>query len=296
MNHILEKLKHITSEENILCNEPMKNHTTFKTGGPAEFLVTPASKEEFMELLKIDFPKMIIGNGSNLIVKDGGIKGLVIKTTKLNHLKVEGNIIEAESGVFISKIANTAKDYSLTGFEFACGIPGTLGGAVSMNAGAYGGEMKNVIVESEYADESGNTYTVGNEGHEFAYRRSFFTDTHYIILSSKIELEPGNQEEIVARMNELRNQRNSKQPVTLPSAGSIFKRPEGFFAGKLIEDSGLKGYAIGGAQISTLHAGFIVNTGDATSKDILDLIEHIQKTVNKNFGVQLETEVKIIGE
>ena len=294
MESIFEKLKSITNEENIFCNEPMKKHTTFRVGGPAEFLVTPTSKEELMEILKLDIPKTIIGNGSNLIVKDGGIKGLVIKTTKLNNIKVEGEIIEAESGCFLSKIANVAKDNSLAGFEFASGIPGTLGGAVAMNAGAYGGEMKDVVIETEYVDLTGNIYTITE--HEFGKRKSFFTNKEFVIVSSKIKLSIGDKEEIAAKIKELRDARNSKQPVTMPSAGSVFKRPEGFFAGKLIEDSGLKGCTVGGAQVSTLHAGFIVNIGDATAKNILDLISHIQNTVRQNYGVELETEVKVIGE
>ena len=296
MNEILNILKGITNENNIFCNEPMKNHTTFKTGGPAEYLVTPESKEELIELLKVDIPKTIIGNGSNLIVTDNGIKGLVIQTTKLNNYKVDNNIIEVESGVFLSRIANIAKDNSLTGFEFACGIPGTIGGAVSMNAGAYGGEMKDVVAETEYVDDEYVVHIIDNEEHNFSYRKSFFTGKDYTILSSKIKLNNGNKDEIEVRMNELREQRNSKQPVTYPNAGSVFKRPEGYFAAKLIDDCGLKGYTIGGAQVSPLHAGFIVNIGGATSKDILNLIKHIQDTVKNNFGVELETEVKIIGE
>lgn len=296
MNEILNILRGVTNENNIFCNELMKNHTTLKTGGPAEYLVTPESKEELVELLKIDIPKTIIGNGSNLIVTDNGIKGLVIQTTKLNNYKVNNNIIEVESGVFLSRIANIAKDNSLTGFEFACGIPGTIGGAVSMNAGAYGGEMKDVVIETEYVDDKYVIHKINNDEHDFSYRRSFFTGKDYTILSSKIKLDNGNKNEIEARMNELREQRNSKQPVTYPSAGSVFKRPEGYIAAKLIDDCGLKGYTIGGAQVSTLHAGFIVNIGGATSKDILDLIKHIQDIVKNNFGVELETEVKIIGE
>lgn len=297
MEDILSILKTITNEENIFCNEPMKKHTTFKTGGNADILVTPTSKEELIECLKLNVPKLIIGNGSNLVVKDGGIRGLVIKTTKVNGIKLENDdILEAETGCFLGKIAMFARDNSLTGFEFASGIPGTLGGAVSMNAGAYGGEIKDVVIESTYADTSGNVYTISNEEHEFGKRKSFFTGKEYIVLSSKIKLARGEYEEIKNKMDELRVARNTKQPITMPSAGSVFKRPEGYFAGKLIEDSGLKGYRIGGAEVSTLHAGFIVNVDNATSKDILDLIKHIQETVKKNYGVLLETEVKIIGE
>lgn len=294
MDFNLQDLKKITSAENIFINEPMKKHTTFKTGGIADVLVIPQTKEELVECLKLDMPKTIIGNGSNLIVKDGGIRGLVIKTTNINNVTVKENIIEAEAGAYLSKISNIAKDNSLTGFEFASGIPGTLGGAVLMNAGAYGGEMKDVIEETTYTDYKGNVFNISD--HEFSYRKSFFTGKDYVILSSKIRLSKGNKDDIINKINELRESRNSKQPVTLPSAGSVFKRPEGYFAGKLIEDAGLKGYTIGGAQVSTLHAGFIVNINDATSSDILNLIEHIKKTVNDKFNVMLETEIKVIGE
>lgn len=294
MEIIINALKNITNEENIFVNEPMKNHTTFKTGGIADVLVTPSTKEELIECLKLDCQKTIIGNGSNLIVKDGGIRGLVIKTTKLNNIKVEDEIVEAESGAYLSKIAHTAKENSLAGFEFASGIPGTLGGAVSMNAGAYGGEMKDVIVETEYVDDNCQIHKLTE--HEFGKRKSFFTGKDCVILSSKIKLTKGDKSEIEEKIKELREARNSKQPLTMPSAGSIFKRPEGYFAGKLIEDSDLKGCTIGGAQVSMKHAGFIVNIGDATSKNILDLIKHIQETVYKNYGVNLETEVKVIGE
>ncbi len=295
MNNVLESLKKITDEKNIFVNEPMKNHTTFRTGGLADILVIPETKEELVECLKLDTNKLIIGNGSNILVRDGGIRGLVIKTTKLNNIKVlEDNILEAEAGAYLSRIANIAKDNELTGFEFASGIPGTLGGAVSMNAGAYGGEMKDVIIETEYADYHGKLSKVTE--HEFSYRKSFFSNKEYVILSSKIKLQKGNKEEIINVMKDLAKRRNGKQPISMASAGSTFKRPEGFFAGKLIEDSGLKGYTIGGAQVSTLHAGFIVNTGDATSADILNLISFVQSRVKEKFKVDLETEVKIIGE
>lgn len=296
MDTILQSLKNITKEENIFLNEPLKNHTTFKVGGPADILVTPTSKEELISCLKLDTPKFVMGNGSNLIVKDGGIRGLVIKTTKVDNIFVDGEIIEAELGAKLGKIAMIARDNSLAGFEFASGIPGTIGGGVSMNAGAYGGEMKDVVIDSIYCDFEGNAYTISNEEHQFGKRKSFFTGKEYIVLSTRIKLNKGNKDEIITKMEELKIARTTKQPITLPSAGSIFKRPEGYFAGKLIEDSGLKGYTVGGAQVSTLHAGFIVNIGEATAKDIILLIEHIKDTVMKNYGVELETEVKIVGE
>ena len=272
----------------------MSKHTTFKTGGIADFLVIPQNKNEMINLLKLNVSKTIIGNGSNLLVKDGGIRGLVIKTTGLKNYKVDGEYITSEAGMLLSKLSNIAKENSLTGLEFACGIPGTLGGAVMMNASAYGGETSNVVIETEYADINGNVYTTTN--HEFGYRKSIFMDKQYIILESKLKLSKGNREEIENKMKELMQSRNSKQPISKPSAGSTFKRPEGHFAGKLIEDAGLKGYKIGGAQVSDLHAGFIINDGNATSKDILELIKYIQDKVKNEFGVDLEPEVRIIGE
>ena len=292
--NLYESLTKITAKENIFVDELMSNHTTFKTGGKADFLVIPQNKFEMIEILKLDVPKTIIGNGSNLLVKDGGIRGLVIKTTALKNYRVEDECIIAESGILLSKLSNIAKENSLTGFEFACGIPGTLGGAVMMNASAYGGEIANVVIEVEYADINGNVYKTTDIG--FGYRKSMFTDSAFTVLESKLKLAKGNKEEIELTINELMKKRNEKQPVSMPSAGSTFKRPEGHFAGKLIEDAGLKGYKIGGAEVSTLHAGFIVNSGNATSKDILKLIKYIQDKVKNEFGVDLEPEVKIIGE
>lgn len=292
--NILEQLKSITNEENIFVNEPMKKHTTFRTGGNADYLVTPTSKEEIIELLKIDIPKTVIGNGSNLLVKDGGIRGLVIQLSKNDRYTINENVIEAGSGIFVAKLSQLALKEGLTGLEFACGIPGTLGGAIYMNASAYGGEMSNVVVETEFLKENGEIETITD--HQFAYRKSIFQNMNGIILSSRLKLEKGNVDEIKSKMDEYKTARNTKQPINFPSAGSTFKRPEGYFAGKLIEDAGLKGYRIGGAEVSTLHAGFVINADNATSKDILELISYIQKTVNEKFGVNLETEVKIIGE
>lgn len=292
--NILEQLKSITNEENIFVNEPMKKHTTFRTGGNADYLVTPTSKEEIIELLKIDISKTVIGNGSNLLVKDGGIRGLVIQLSKNDRYTINENVIEAGSGIFVAKLSQLALKEGLTGLEFACGIPGTLGGAIYMNAGAYGGEMSNVVVETEFLKENGEIETITD--HQFAYRKSIFQNMNGIILSSRLKLEKGNVDEIKSKMDEYKTVRNTKQPINFPSAGSTFKRPEGYFAGKLIEDAGLKGYRIGGAEVSTLHAGFVINADNATSKDILELISYIQKTVNEKFGVNLETEVKIIGE
>ena len=291
---ILEELNGILHNECIFVDEPMSRHTTFKTGGKADFLVIPQNKDEMLKVLKLKIPKTIIGNGSNLLVKDGGIRGLFIKTTGLNSYEVNDDVIISDSGVLLSKLSNVAKDNSLTGLEFACGIPGTLGGAVMMNASAYGGETANVVFETEYADRDGNLYVVND--HKFGYRKSMFTGTDYIILSSKLKLEKGNKEEIESKMQELMKSRNEKQPVDKPSAGSTFKRPEGHFAGKLIEDAGLKGFKIGGAMVSSKHAGFVINESDATSEDVLNLIKYIQDKVKNEFGVELDPEVRIIGE
>ncbi len=291
---VYDELVKIVSKDHIFIDEPMSRHTTFRTGGPADILVVPQSKAEMIEVLKIDAPKSVIGNGSNLLVKDKGIRGLVIKTTGLTNVSIHDCDILAESGVYLSRLSNLAKEHALSGLEFACGIPGTLGGAIMMNASAYGGETANVVVETEYADIAGNV-TKTTE-HHFGYRTSMFVGTSNVILESKLTLTKGDTTTIEAQMNEFMKSRNEKQPVDKPSAGSTFKRPEGYFAGKLIEDCGLKGYQIGGAQVSEKHAGFIINAGGATSSDILKLIEYVQDKVNQKFGVLLEPEIKIIGE
>lgn len=298
MKDIYEKLKSITDEKNILVNEPMAKHTTFRTGGNADFFVTPESIEEVEHILKIlkDENITVLGNGSNVLVTDKGIRGVVIALRKLNNYEIQDNIIVAECGLPIAKLAHIAADNSLSGLEFACGIPGTIGGAVFMNAGAYGGEIKDVVVSSTYIDK--NTLEIKTiEEHNFRYRGSIYSDcTDRIILSAKFKLNSGNNEEIKEKMNENMQSRNTKQPINKPSAGSTFKRKEGVIAAKLIDEAGLKGYKIGGAEVSTLHAGFVINNGNATSKDILDLIEYIKKKVNEEYGVELEPEVRIIGE
>lgn len=294
--NILEQLKQITREENILIDEPMSLHTSFKTGGKADFYVLPSSAEELEKILRLDVPITILGNGSNILVTDKGIRGIVINLKNLNNYKVEDNYITAESGVSVIKLASIAAQNSLSGLEFACGIPGTVGGAVYMNAGAYGGEMKDVVVSSSYIDKK--TLEIKTiEDHEFAYRESIYSKKiDGIILNVKVKLQKGNQDEIQAKMNENVNSRNEKQPVDKASAGSTFKRKTDAVPAKLIDEAGLKGYKIGGAEVSTKHAGFIINSGNATSKDILELIEYVKKVVKEKFDVDLETEVKIIGE
>ena len=288
-------LENILTPQQIFEDEPLCGHTSFKTGGNAAFLVMPETAEQIAELLRIlkDTKHIVIGNGSNLLFPDEGYDGVVIA---LGHnfakITVDGETITAESGALLSKIANVAAENGLGGFEFAAGIPGSLGGAVYMNAGAYGGEMKDVIISSLCVDKNGTLLTV--EDHKFGYRHSVFSETDLVVLSSTIKLYPRDVADIRAEMSELNKRRREKQPLEFPSAGSTFKRPEGHFAGKLIQDAGLMGYRIGGAMVSKKHAGFVINYDNATTSDIINLMEHIKKTVYEQFGVVLEPEVKII--
>jgi len=285
----------------VLFDEPMKNHTSFKIGGPADVMIIPSNEEELINAVKlcrdnnIDF--YIMGNGSNLLVKDGGMRGAVIKINEgVNNIKVLGNIISCEAGALLTGVSRVAMANTLTGMEFANGIPGTIGGAVTMNAGAYGGEMKDVITKVRALDINNNIVEYRNEEMNFRYRGSKVVDDNLIVLSIELELKPGNYDEIEATMKDLTFKRTSKQPLELPSAGSTFKRPEGHFAGKLIQDSGLQGLRLGGAQVSEKHCGFVVNRDNATCKDVLELISVVQKTVRDKFDVDLETEIKLIGE
>lgn len=296
--HIIKK---ISGQQNVMIDEPMKNHSSFKVGGPVDILVTPHSVFQLSEILKLckkeNVPIFIMGNGSNLIVSDKGIRGVVVKIfDNLSEYSVKDNTISVYSGMLLSKLSKIALKNELAGLEFAAGIPGTLGGAVAMNAGAYGGEMKDVVVETEYMDLDGEINTLRGDEHEFGYRTSYILKNSYIVLKSVLQLNRGKQQEIKALMDDLNKRRKEKQPLEMPSAGSVFKRPEGHFAGKLIEDCKLKGYRVGGAQVSEKHCGFIVNTGDATASDIQKLIKHIQNTVKSTYGVELQTEVRVIGE
>lgn len=287
-------------EDEIMINEDMKNHIYFKVGGPADIFLTPKSIEQLSETVKIckqnNIPYLIIGNGSNLLVKDGGIRGVVIALTKLDKLQSKGNFIKAEAGVLLKDVSDRAVENSLTGFEFASGIPGSVGGAVFMNAGAYDGEIKNVILEAEVLDEEGNVIVLNRDELELGYRTSRVMKDNLVVLSAIFQLELGEKEAIQSRVDELTAKREEKQPLEYPSAGSTFKRPEGYFAGKLIQDAGLKGYSVGGAAVSEKHSGFVINKGGATAKDILELIKYIQDEVYKQFGVELHTEVRILGE
>ena len=290
----------IYSENEMMIDENMSNHIYFKVGGPADILVSPSSIDQLLETLKIckenNIPYYIIGNGSNLLVKDGGIRGVVIKLVNLNKIQSRGNFIKAEAGVLLKDVSKRAVENSLTGFEFACGIPGSVGGAVFMNAGAYDGEIKNVIKEAEVIDQNGNLIFLDKEQLELGYRTSKVMKENYVVVSALFQLEEGNEEKIQGRVDELTAKREEKQPLEYPSAGSTFKRPEGYFAGKLIQDAGLKGYTVGGACVSEKHAGFVINKNNGTAKDVLGVIHHVQEEVKRQFGVELHPEVRILGE
>lgn len=300
----IEDISKYIDVSKVRINEPMSKHTTFKLGGVADVLVMPENIDELMACLKYakkeDMPVMVIGNGSKLLVLDGGIRGMVIKlASKFANVSIDGCNINALCGVTLPYLAGIAKKNSLSGLEFACGIPATLGGAIFQNAGAYDGDMSKVIEEVTYIDDEYNLKTLTKDELQFGYRNSFFKinrDKGYVIVSAKLRLAKGNLDQIEKLMNENTEKRNSKQPLEYPSAGSVFKRPEGYFVGKLIDDAGLKGKCIGGAQISTKHSGFIVNKGNATSKDVIDLINLIKKEIFEKFGVKLEEEVIVIGD
>lgn len=299
-DEIILQLKNITDEKNIKINVEMKNHTSFKVGGPVDVLVTPEKYDEIVDILKIckkiNIPYFIIGNGSNLLVKDGGIRGIAIKLSKLSKITTYGNKIKAQSGASITAVSIAAREATLSGLEFACGIPGSVGGSIAMNAGAYGGEIAHVLESAIVVDENGQIKTLNNKELELGYRASAVTKHNYVVLEGTFSLKNQKYENIKKRMDELMQARREKQPLEYPSAGSTFKRPEGFYAGKLIEDSGLKGTNVGDAEVSVKHSGFIINKGNATAKDILDLIEKVQNTVKKKYNVELCPEVRIIGE
>ena len=287
--------------ENCKTGELLKEHTTFKVGGECDYFLTPVTEEELSRCMDIikkgNLKYYIFGKGSNILADDKGYDGVIISTVCLNNsITHEGNIIEAGAGLGLDKISDYAMEQSLSGFEFACGIPGSLGGSIVMNAGAYGGEMKNIVKSVRLMNIEGQIVEFTNEEMNFGYRHSRLTDESWIAISALISLEKGDYAEIKARMEDLALQRRTKQPLEYPSAGSTFKRPTGYFAGKLIQDSNLKGVSIGGAQVSSKHSGFVINYNKASAKDIVDLIEHIKKTVFECQGVHLEEEVKILGE
>ena len=302
MNQYMEFYKLLSkfyNEEDIAVDSPMSEHIYFRVGGPADILVTPVNEEQVVNTLKLcreyNVPYFILGNGSNILVKDGGISGVVIKFNKLNKITTEGNCVTAQSGALLKDVSKAALENNLRGFEFACGIPGSIGGAVFMNAGAYDGEMAHVIKSARVIDENCNIKNLTKEELELGYRSSIVMKKGYVVIEATVELESGEYASIKDKIDDLTNRRESKQPLEYPSAGSTFKRPEGYFAGKLIQDSGLKGFSIGGAAVSEKHSGFVINKGGATAKDVLDVIAHVQKTVKENFDVELHTEVRIIG-
>lgn len=298
---IRQKFSELLGKERVLFEEPMNRHTTFRIGGPAEVFLMPESYEQIREALRLcreeKLPFFVLGNGSNLLVSDEGYRGVIIQMDRnMGDVRLEGTEIHACAGALLSSIAAVARKASLTGFEFAGGIPGTLGGAVMMNAGAYGGEMKNVLKEVTVMTVDGEIRTLPVEELEMGYRTSIVKTAGYLVLEAVISLQKGEEEEIQAKTRELAERRAEKQPLDYPSAGSTFKRPEGYFAGKLIMDCGLRGFRVGGAQVSEKHCGFVINTGGATARDVRMLMDHVIRTVKERFGVTLEPEVRFLGD
>ena len=301
MNQTLyEKLVAALGADNVIEQEPMNRHTTFRIGGNADLFVTPQNVEQVKEVIrfaqKAKVPYYFLGNGSNLLVSDEGIRGLVIQMAEnMSAVEVTGYQIKAQAGISLASLAKKALKDELAGLEFAAGIPGTLGGAVHMNAGAYGGEMKDVLVEATVLTQDGSILTLSNEELQLGYRTSVVSEKQYLVLDATIELQKGKREEILAKMDDLAQRRRDKQPLEYPSAGSTFKRPEGYFAGQLIDETGLRGFRVGGAQISEKHCGFIINTEHATASDVRQLIKEVADRVEEKFGVRLQPEVKMIG-
>lgn len=298
---IYKGLAEIVGIGNVNQNEPMSEHTTFQVGGLADFFVCPTSIQQIQDIIALvkqnNVPYFIMGNGSNLLVSDDGFRGVVIQIHRnFNAVECADNTITAMAGATLAATAAQAQQNGLTGFEFASGIPGTIGGAMSMNAGAYGGEMKDVAQSATVLDQDGNVIELNKQELDLGYRTSVLSKKGYIALTVTLALKPGNKEEIAAKMAEYSQARRSKQPLEYPSAGSTFKRPEGYFAGKLIQDAGLRGYRVGGAQISEKHCGFVINCGNATAADILQLIRDVQDKVYDMFQVRLETEVRMLGD
>ena len=296
---VVEALENFLPEENIRINEPMSKHTTFRIGGEADCYLQIENVEQLKKiqryLQQLEIPYIVLGNGSNVLVGDQGYRGVVIEIAdKMSDVKVMGNLLVASAGASMSKIARIAYENCLTGFEFAAGIPGTIGGGVVMNAGAYGGELKQVVTKVIVIDKEGNQLELNNDTMEFGYRTSAIKKHPFTVAEVHIQLKKGVQEEIKAYMDDLAARRREKQPLEYPSAGSTFKRPEGYFAGELIMKAGLRGYQIGGAQVSEKHCGFVINKGEATAQDVKELIAHVQDSVKEHFGVDLEPEVIMI--
>lgn len=303
MNHYGEYknlFSKIYKDSQIQINAKMSENIYFKVGGPVDILLTPNTVQQLKDAITIckqnKIPFYVIGNGSNLIVKDGGIRGVVIKLCELNKIERVGNKITAECGALLKDVSTEAVNGALSGFQFASGIPGSVGGAVFMNAGAYDGEISFVIESAKVLDDNQEIRVLSKEELNLGYRQSVVMKKGYVVLSATFNLTPGDKEKIQARVDELTARREERQPLEYPSAGSTFKRPEGYFAGKLIEDAGLKGFTIGGASVSDKHAGFVINNGNGTAKDVLEVIYHVRDEVKRQFDVDLYPEVRILGE
>lgn len=288
------------SPKYLIQNEKLAKHTSFKIGGPADIFLMPDTESLLQEMISqvtdLNLKYMLIGGGNNLLFSDSGFRGVIIYTGKLNKIHIENNIITAQCGVSLRDLTEFSLQHSLSGLEFACGIPGSVGGAVFMNAGAYGGEMKDVIISVDFLDHDNILRKHGLRGHNFDYRTSIYQQRNYLVLEAKFKLTPKNRKDIEATMDDLQARRKAKQPLEYPSAGSVFRRPDGYFVGKLIDDCGLRGYSIGGAQISEKHSGFIINKGHASAQDVIKLINYIKDTVMCKFQVKLHTEVRIMDE
>lgn len=300
-DRIYQDICDIVGIENAQMGEEMKKHTTFRIGGKADCFVTPDTIGKTAEIIrycnKKEIPYFVIGNGSNLLVSDKGYRGVIIQILRnQNRIRVEDNKIIAESGALLSVLSKQAAKQGFTGLEFAAGIPGSLGGAVTMNAGAYGGEMKDVISQVTVLDQNGELMILEKENLELGYRTSVIAKNQYIVMETELELEKGNEAEIQNKMDTFNKSRIEKQPLEFPSAGSTFKRPEGHFAGKLIMDAGLAGFSIGDAQISSKHCGFLINKGNATAAEVMELVKYVQRTVKEKYGVFLELEIKLLGD
>lgn len=298
---IYEVLTAYVPGEDIFCREPMCRHTTFRVGGEAQCFIRIGNKEQLMHIIpylqQVEMPFFILGNGSNLLVGDKGYPGVILQIgDKMNRIHVEGGLVIAQAGALLSQVARSAMEYSLTGLEFASGIPGTIGGGVVMNAGAYDGEMKQVVERVTVLDKHGEILELSGEDMEFGYRTSVIKNRPFIVLEVCLRLQQGERGEIEQKMKELAGRRREKQPLEFASAGSTFKRPEGYFAGKLIMDAGLRGYSIGGAQVSEKHCGFVINTGKATAADVAEVIQEVQERVKEKFDITLEPEVIFLGD
>ncbi len=298
---MIEVLQGYALKENIHLQEAMAAHTTFRVGGPAECFIEIEDAQQLQKIQKylyqVEYPFVVVGNGSNLLVSDSGYQGIVLQIgKKMSKIDVAGNVITAQSGASMAQVAAAAWQNGLTGLEFASGIPGTVGGGVVMNAGAYGGELSQVVTEVQVLDKNSEFLTLDNDTMEFGYRRSTIRRKPFIVTEVVFELSPGNPADIRAKMDELAVKRREKQPLEFPSAGSTFKRPEGYYAGELIMNAGLRGFQVGGARVSDKHCGFVINAGYASAADIMDVIWEVQRRVKERFGVELEPEVVFLGE